>query len=183
MTPVDLAGLFFVLLYVLLALVTGTIRRVLGLISVYVALVVATNMGQQGGAILIQYRPNIPVPDARLYGWVFFFFLIVIALEGAASAVHARLQLAVVALDRTVAVVIGVVTSVVVIVAFFFMFAGYAKAHTNTPTDLQINGGQWLANSQFVLPLARATASTILPLLSGVLPRDSEAYFSFSSPK
>ncbi len=183
MTLVDLIGALVFVVYGVLGIYTGTIRRVLGLIVIYAAMWVATNMGQPGGSIYIQYAPTTPVPDARLIGWIFFLVLLMLALEGAATAVNAQLQLAVVAWNRAVGFVIGLVTALVLVIAVFYMVAGYSKANTNTPSDLQISTRDALVNSHFVFPLVKATAAPILPLLSAVLPRDSTAYFSFSAPK
>ena len=183
MTVLDVIAIVFVLVYMFVGWYTGTIRRVLGLIGVYLAMLVATNMGQQGAGIYLQYSPTTPVPDARLFGWLFFFFLLTIVFEGAATAVHAQIQLAVVALNNGIGLVIGIITALVVVTGLFYMTAGYAKAATNTPSGLQITIRDELANSHLVLPLMKATASPILPLLSAALPRDSQAYFAFEGPR
>lgn len=183
MNLIDLAAVVIALLYVGLGWYTGTIRRVIGVIAVYVAMWVATNMGQQGGGIYLQYSPTTPVPDARLIGWLFFFILITIVLEGAATAIHQQLQLAVVALDHAMAVVLSLITALVVVVGLFYMIGGYSKAATNTPSAMQINSRAALANSHWVFPLVKATGATILPLLSGALPRDSQAFFAFEGPR
>jgi uncharacterized membrane protein required for colicin V production len=180
---VDLAVLVFVLLYLFFGFATGTIRRVLGLIAIYVAMWVATNMGQQGGNIYLQYSPSTAVPDARLIGWLFFFVLITLALEGAALAVDRQIQFAVVALNRFMGALIALVTAGVIVIGVFYMAAGYSKAATNTPSSVQINLRDQLANSKLVYPLVRAAGASVLPLLSGALPRDPQAYFAFEGPR
>jgi uncharacterized membrane protein required for colicin V production len=183
MNLVDIIAIVFAVLYAFLGWYTGTIRRVLGLIAVYIAMWVATNMGQQGAGIYLQYSPNTPIPDARLYGWLFFFVLLTIVLEGAAMAIHRQIQFAVVALDHFMGLVVALVTAFVVILAVFYMTAGYSKAATNTPSGVQINLRDQLASSKVVLPLVKATGASVLPLLSAALPRDPQAYFAFEGPR
>lgn len=181
MTLVDLLGAGILVAYAVLGWTTGTVRRVIGLTVLYVAFLVATNMGQSGGDIYRQWTPTTPPTDARLYGWLFFFLLMLIALEAAATAVHAQLQLSVVALNKSIGVLVGLVTGLVVVVGLFYMSAGYARATVNEPSKLQSRVRDALAQSHFVLPLVKAAAPPILPLLSASLPRDSQAYFTFES--
>lgn len=181
MNLVDLLGIGVALLYVVLGLTTGTVRRVLGLVIVYVALLVGTNLGQSGGGIYQQWSPTTPQQDARLVGFLFFFGLIVVALEAAAFALRTQLQLAVVALDRFFGVAVGLVTAGVLVVALFYMGAGYGRAAVNEPSQLQAGTRDALSQSHLVLPLVKLAAAPVLPLLAGVLPRDSQAYFTFDN--
>ena len=181
MTLADLLGVAILLAYAILGWTTGTVRRVIGIVVVYVALIAGTNMGQPGGGILEQWDNTIPAQDARLYAWLFFFLLILLALEGAATAVHGRLQLAVVAFDKSLGVLIGLVTGTVVIVALVFMTAGFSRAAINQPSDLQTWTRDSLASSHFVVPLTKSISGTVVPLLAGGLPRDAQAYFTFKS--
>ena len=181
MTSVDLVGIAILVVYAALGWLTGTVRRVIGILVVYVALIAGTNMGQPGGEILEQWNNTIPPQDARLYGWLFFFLLIAVALEAAATAVHGRLQLAVVAFDKSLGVLIGLLTGVVLIVSLVFMTAGYSRAAINQPSDLQAWMRDSLASSHFVLPMTRSISGVVVPLLNAGLPRDAQAYFTFKS--
>ena len=127
MTLLDLVAAIFLVAYLLLGWYTGTVRRMLGLIGVLIALWIATNMGQQAAGILEQSQPGMATPDARLYSWAFFFLLILLVLEGAATAVHEQLQIAVVAVNRGIGLLLGLVTFVVVIVAVVYMLAGFGQ--------------------------------------------------------
>jgi uncharacterized membrane protein required for colicin V production len=177
LTLLDLAAVLIVVGYVALGWFTGTIRRVIGLVAVYLALLVATYMGQQGADVVMQSQTSMPVPDARLVAWTFFLVLMLLVFEGAATAVHTQLQLAVVALNRGVGVVLGLVTSVVLITALIYMLAGFAKPSARQPDQLQITIRDAVVNSGIAYPLARATAAYVLPFLNAALPRDSQAYF------
>lgn len=177
MTLLDLAGVLIFLLYFLLGWFSGTIRRVIGLAAVYLALLVATYMGQQGGSVIMQSQPGMPIPDARLVAWTFFLLLMLLVFEGAATAVHSQLQLAVVAVDRPVGVVLGLVTAAVLVTALVYMLAGFAKPSARQPDQLQITVRDAVLNSGIAYPLARGTANYVLPFLNAALPRDSQAYF------
>lgn len=183
MTLLDLVALLVILVYAVLGWVSGTIRRVIGLAGAYIALLVASNMGQQGADILRQYSPTIGVPDARLYSWFFFLVLLLLAFEGAATAVHRQVQLAVVALNRAVGLLLGLVTAVVVLVACAYMLLGFANASTNQATGTQVNMRDQLQHSGVLLPLATSTGPVILPLLTATLPRDSASFFVATETK
>ncbi len=99
MTLLDLAALLLVLIYVALGWWTGTVRRVIGLVAVYIGLLVAFNMGAQGGGIVEQWQPGMSVADARFLSWTFFLALMLLVFEGAATAVHTQLQVAVLAFN------------------------------------------------------------------------------------
>jgi len=183
LTLLDLAAVVIVVAYAALGWITGTIRRVIGLVAVYVALLVATFMGQQGADVVMQSQPGMPVPDARLVAWCFFFVLMVLVFEGAATAVHSQLQLAVVAVNKGVGVVMGVVTAVVLITALVYMLAGFAKPSARQPDQFQITVRDAVVNSGIAFPLARATGGYVLPLLNAALPRDSQAYFTLEGTR
>jgi uncharacterized membrane protein required for colicin V production len=178
LTLLDLGAVLLFVVYAALGWFTGTIRRVIGLVAVYIALLVATFMGQQGGDVVMQSQPGMPVPDARLVAWGFFLVLMLLVFEGAATAVHSQLQLAVVAVNKAVGVVVGLVTALVLITALVYMLAGFAKPSGRQPDQLQITIRDAVVNSGIGFPLARAAGGYILPLLNAALPRDSQAYFT-----
>lgn len=177
MTLVDLVAVALIVAYVAWGWFTGTIRRVIGLAGVYVACGAGSYFAISGAGIIRQYSPTIQIPDARLYAWFGFFALIVVIFEGLATAIHAQIQVSAVALDHAVGGALGALTAIVVIVAGFYMMAGYAR-----PTGANIDSGQIsvrdsLANSTVVLPIVKNAGEPILPLLIAVLPRDSQLFF------
>ena len=170
--------MFFLVIYLALGWYTGTVRRALGLIILLIALWTATNLGQQGAGIISQSQPGMAIPDTRLLSWGFFFLLILLVLEGAATAVHDQLQIAVVALNRGVGLILGVVTFVVLNTAVVYMLAGFGQPTARQPDTLQTDVRNAVVNSAFAYPLAKSTAATVLPLLNTFLPRDPKAYFN-----
>lgn len=181
MTFLDLLAILVILVYLGWGWFTGTIRRVIGLAGVYVACGAGTYFASSGGGIIRQYSPSLPIPDARLYAWLLFFFFLVIVFEGLATAIHAQVQVTVVALDKAVGAALGLLTSVVVIVALFFMLAGFARPVGSNIDDRQIKVRDALANSAVVLPIVRNAGEPILPLLIAVLPRDPQLFFGSAS--
>ncbi|MEP7104966.1 MAG: CvpA family protein [Chloroflexota bacterium] len=178
MTLLDLGVVLLIVIYVALGWWTGTVRRVIGLVAVYIGLLVAFNMGPQGGGILEQSQPGLSFADARFISWSFFLVLMLLVFEGAATAVHAQLQVAVLALNKGIGVLIGLVTAVVLVTAIVYMLAGFGKPVGKQPDRLQITVRDAVVNSALGLPLAKAAGDFILPLLSAALPRDPQAYFA-----
>ncbi|HEX6350986.1 MAG TPA: CvpA family protein [Candidatus Dormibacteraeota bacterium] len=178
LTLLDLAAVLLLVAYVALGWYTGTVRRVLGLIVALIALWVATNMGQQGGSIVIQNQPGMSIPDARMISWLFFFLLILLVLEGATYAVRDQLQIAVVAVNRAGGLVAALATFVVINTAVVYMLAGFGQPTARQPDTLQLRVRDAVVNSGFAYPLAKSTANAVLPLLNSFLPRDPKAYFN-----
>ena len=170
--------MLFLVVYLALGWYTGTVRRALGLIILLIALWVATNLSQQGAGIISQSQPGMAVPDTRLLSWSFFFLLILLVLEGAATAIHDQLQIAVVALNRGVGLILGLVTFVVLNTAVVYMLAGFGQPTARQPDALQTDVKNAVVNSGFSYPLAKSMANPVLPLLNSFLPRDPKAYFN-----
>ncbi len=183
MTLFDLAAVLIVLVYVVIGYYSGVIRRVIGLAGAFLGCLVGTYMGVSGGSIVQQYWPDTPIPDSRIYSWLFFFALIVLIIEGAALAVHDLLQVSVVLLNRFTGVLVGLVTAGVVVVALAYMLAGYAQPLGSGPVDSQqIKVRDAVANSKIGLSLAKL-ASPVLIVMEGALPHDPATYFGAPTPK
>ena len=178
MTLFDLLAIVVVLLYTGLGIYTGVIRRVLGMVILFGACVVATYMAPQGGLIWEQYSPTTAAPDARLYGFLFFFFLIVVVTESMATAIHEHLQLSVVSLDRFLGTAIGFITGGTVVVVMVFILAGYAQP---------IGGGQLSSNelgakdqltrSRVAVPVVKRFGAPVIALFEAALPHDPQVFF------
>lgn len=178
MSLLDVLAIAAIAVYTLLGLYTGVIRRVLGMVILFGASVVGTFMAPQGGLIWQQYASGSAAPDARLYGFLFFFFLIVIVTESMATAIHEHLQLSVIALDRFLGTVVGFLTGVTLVVVMVFILAGYAQpAGTGPLTTLQINTHDQLNASKVVVPVVKVAGPPVIALFQGALPHDPQTYF------
>ena len=177
MTLFDVAAVVLVLGYALLGLASGLIRRVLGLIGVYVGAVVATHAGISGAAILRQEFPALSVADSRAYTWFFVFLLLVAVIELMAGLVHHEIQISVVALNRASGVLVGVVTALVIVTTWAYMLGGLSQASGPDFGSLEAQTRDALTGSKVGLPLARWAAPVVLPPLYAALPRDPSYYF------
>lgn len=183
MTLIDVAALVLLVLYALIGFYTGLIRRVIGLVAVYVGTLVGTYMGPPGGSIIQQVAPGTPMTDARLYAWLGFFLLILVIFEFFAALLRRAVQISVIAFNRGTGFVVGLATALVVISALTFIGAGFAQPLGSGELDtrqLQVRDG--LSHSAVALPLAQQVAPYILPLLQGALPRDPHTYFGAANP-
>lgn len=178
MTLIDLVAIVLVVGYSAFGYATGAVRRVLGLVFVYFAVLVGTYMGPHGADILLQYSPSTPIPDARLYGWLAFTLAILIAAEGFATALHEQLQAAVVALNKAVGVLLGAITGLVGTVVLVFMLAGYAQpAGGGQLSSLELTVKDQLNRSTIAVRMTKATGAPIVVALSAALPREASQFF------
>ncbi|HEX6548557.1 MAG TPA: CvpA family protein [Candidatus Dormibacteraeota bacterium] len=183
MTLLDLVGVVLILVYAIAGWFTGAVRRVLGVIVFYVAVVVATNMGQQGGDILLQYQPTTPPPDARLYAYGFFLLLILVVLEGMAIVLGNRLQVAVVAFNRPIGLAVGAVTGIALTVVVTYMVTGFAQPRGGKPDPLQLSLRDMVTYSAVAYPLSASPLGRgIVVLMVGALPRDPAGWYIFNQP-
>jgi len=159
------------------------IRRIIGLVTVFLACVVATYMGVQGGSIIQQQDATVSIPDSRIYAWVFFFVLLIVVIEGLAVFVHNELQLSIIMLNNATGVLVGAITGVVIVLVTTYILAGYGQPlGSGAPDDLQIRVRDEVANSKIALPIAKL-ASPVLIVFDAALPRDPKTYFGVPAPK
>lgn len=89
MNWLDVVAIVLVVAYGALGLFTGVLRRLIGLVAVYLALVGATNMGLQAGNIL-QQSSSVELPDSRIYGFFGIVVAVIIIVEERRSLRVAR---------------------------------------------------------------------------------------------
>jgi hypothetical protein len=87
----DVMPIVLVIVYVALGLFTGVLRRLIGLIALYLAFVGATNMGLQAGGIF-QQSSNLETPDARIYGFLSIIVAVILIVEGAAQLANSQIR-------------------------------------------------------------------------------------------
>src|SRR6202163_3786886 len=92
MTWIDLVGIVLIIAYGIGGFFSGVVRRLIGFIALYVALLAATNMGLQAGGIL-QQTSNFETPDARIYGFFGIVAAVLIIVEGATQLAHNQIQI------------------------------------------------------------------------------------------
>src|SRR5712691_8180489 len=125
MTWVDAIPIVLILVYAALGYFTGVMRRLIGLVALYLACIAATNMGLQAGFIL-QQSSTYGTADARIYGFFGILFAVIIVIDGAAQLANSQIQLQAVMFNRLSGVIVGVVTGLLlsILVTYELQAAG-----------------------------------------------------------
>jgi hypothetical protein len=174
----DLLPILLLVVYGALGFLTGVIRRVIGLIAVYLAFIGATNMGLQAGGIL-QQSSNLETPDARIYGFFGIVIAVIVIVEGAAQLVGTQIQGGAVVFNRALGVVIGVLTAIVLSVLLTYELEAAGNPFGGGALDsqqLQIRDA--VKGSHIAVPLVSAIGKPIVTIFQLALPGDPQIYFS-----
>jgi colicin V production protein len=176
-TWVDAIPIVLVLVYALLGFLTGVMRRLIALVSVYVACVAATNMGLQAGAVL-QTSSGYGTADSRIYGFFGILFAVIIVIDGAAQLANSQIQIQAIVFNRVSGVIIGVVTGLILSVLVTYELQAAGNPFGGTQLDsLQQSVRDGVNGSHVAVPLVRAIGKPILSLFQPVLPSDPQIYF------
>jgi hypothetical protein len=177
MTWVDAIPIVLILAYAVLGYLTGVMRRLIGLVSLYLACIAATNMGLQAGYIL-QQSSSYGTADARIYGFFGILFAVIIVIDGAAQLANSQIQLQAVMFNRVSGVIVGVLTGLLlsVLVTYELQAAGNPFGGTVLDaTQQSIRDG--VNGSHVAVPLVRAFGKPIVSIFQPVLPSDPQIYF------
>ena len=177
MTWIDLVGIVLVIAYTVGGFFTGVVRRLIGFIALYVALLAATNMGLQAGGILGQ-TSNFEVPDGRIYGFFGIVIAVLVIVEGATQLAHSQIQIPALALNRSLGVIVGLVTGVFLTVVCVYELGAAANPFGGSSLDpLQQRIRDGYNGSHIIVPLVKAIDKPILGLFDPALPTDPQIYF------
>jgi colicin V production protein len=174
----DLLPILLVIVYAALGVFTGVVRRIIGLVAVYLAFIGATNMGLQAGGIL-QQSSNLETPDARIYGFFGIVIAVIVIVEGAAQLVGSQIQGGAMVFNRALGVVIGLATAIVlsILVTYELEAAGNPfGGGTLDSQQLQIRDA--VKGSHIAVPLVSAIGKPIVTIFQLALPSDPQIYFS-----
>jgi uncharacterized protein YacL len=176
-TWVDAIPIVLVVVYALLGYFTGVTRRLIGLVSLYVACVAATNMGLQAGGIL-QQSSGYGTADARIYGFFGILFAVIIVIDGAAQLANSQIQIPAIVFNRVSGVIIGVVTGLILSVLVTYELQAAGNPFGGTQLDsLQQSVRDGVNGSHVAVPLVRAIGKPVISLFQPVLPTDPQIYF------
>jgi hypothetical protein len=178
MNWLDLVPVALVIVYAALGFFTGVVRRIITLVSLYVACIAATGMGLQA-ATLLQQVSGQELPDARIFGFFGILIVVLVAIDLAAQLAHNQIQIEAIVWNRLSGVVIGVITAVLLSVILVYEF----EAAGNPSGGGQLSGAQaqlhdTVKNSHFAVPLVNSISRPIIAIFQPVLPRDANQYFS-----
>jgi uncharacterized membrane protein required for colicin V production len=181
MTWIDILGIIVILAYGIGGYFSGVVRRLIGLVALYLAFLAATNMGLQAGGIL-QQSSGFETPDARIYGFYFIVIAVILIVEGATQLAHTQVQLPAIVLDRTFGVVVGVVTGLLLTILVVYELGSAANPFGGSQLDgLQQKLRDSYNGSHVIVPFVSKIDSPIIDLFQPALPADPQIYFS-SSP-
>ena len=153
MTWVDYLMILLIVGYGGLGFFTGVLQRLIGLVSLYLAFVAATNMGIQAGGIL-QQSSGFDIADSRIYG----FFGIVF--------------------DRVSGVVVGLITAFTLSVLLTFEFIAAGNPIGGSQLDqLQQNIRDAAVGSKVAVPIVKFVGRPIVQVFGPVLPSDPQIFF------
>ena len=178
MTWVDILPIALILIYAALGFFTGVLRRIIGLIAVYIGFIAATGMGLQA-ANIIQQATTLELPDARIYGFFGLLFIVLVAIDGAAQLAHRQIQIEAIVWNRVTGVLVGVLSAVLlsVVVTYELEAAGHPSGSGQLAgAQASIRGA--VDGSRFAVPLVNSLGKPIVALFQPALPFDPHQYFS-----
>lgn len=178
MTWVDLLPVVLIVVYTVLGLFTGVLRRVIGLIALYIGFIAATGMGLQA-ANIIQQASSTETPDARIYGFFGLLLVVLLFIDGAAQLAHRQIQIEAIVWNRVSGVLVGLVTAVLlsVVVIYELEAAGHPSGSGQLAgTQAEIRAA--VDGSRFAVPLVNSIGRPIVAVFQPALPFDPHQYFS-----
>ena len=181
MNLLDLLPIALVIVYVALGFFSGVVRRLIGIIGVYVSFLAATNMGLQAGNLL-QQSASLEIPDARIFGFFGILFVVIIVVEGAAQLGQGAIKIEAIVLNRVLGVLVGLISAVLLSVVVTYELEAAGNPFGGGALDLrqqQIRDA--VRGSQLAVPMVKSIGKPIITIFQPVLPTDPQIYFS-SSP-
>ena len=178
MSALDVLPIALVVVYGALGIFTGLLRRLVGLVAIYLAFVGATNMGLQAGDLL-QQSSNLETPDSRIYGFFGIVIAVIVIVEAAAQLANTQIQVGALVFNRVLGVVLGLTTAIVLSVLITYEFEAASNPFGGgalDPQQLQIR--QAVQGSHIAVPLVSAIGKPVVTVFQLALPIDPQIYFS-----
>lgn len=178
MNLLDVVVIVLFVLYLALGFFSGVVRRLIGIIGVYIAFLAATNMGLQAGGIL-QQQSSLETPDARIYGFFGILIAVIVVVEGAAQLAHSAIQVEAIVLNRVLGVIVGALTALLVSVVVTYELSAAGNPFGGGALDLlQQRIRDTVKGSQIAAPLVKSIGKPVVSIFQPVLPGDPQIYFS-----
>jgi uncharacterized membrane protein required for colicin V production len=177
MTWIDLFGIVLIIAYGVGGFFTGVVRRLIGFIALYVAVLAATNMGLQAGGIL-QQTSNFEVSDGRIYGFFGIVVAVLVIVEGATQLAHSQIQIPALALNRSLGAIVGVITAIFLVAVCVYELGAAANPFGGPSLDsLQQKIRDGYNGSHVIVPFVKAIDKPIIGFFDPALPTDPQIYF------
>ena len=177
MNWIDVVPLVLLVAYGVGGFFSGVVRRMIGLIALFLACWAATNMGLQAGGIL-QQSSNFEVPDARIYGFFGILLAVLIIVEVATQLAHSQIQVPALVLNRSFGAVLGVLTAIVFTVVAIHELEAAAQPIGGAQLDqLEQQIRDSVKASVIMVPLVDKIDRPFLAAFQPFLPSDPQSYF------
>ena len=177
MTWIDVLAIGVIVLYGAGGLFSGVLRRLIGFVALYVACLAATSMGLQAGGIL-QQSSNYNTADGRIWGFFGIIVAVLVIVEGATQLAHHQIQIPALVLNRTLGVIVGLITAAVLVVIVVYELGAAANPLGGSQLDgMQLKIRDAYNGSQVIVPIVRGIDKPIIALFQPVLPGDPQIYF------
>jgi hypothetical protein len=173
----DILPIVLIVGYGVLGYFTGVLHRFIGLVAVFLALLAATNMGLQAGGIL-QQTSNFETPDARIYGFFGIVITVLVVIDGAAWLAKGQIKIEAIVFNRTIGVIIGVLTAVFLSVVIVHELEAAGNPFGGPQLDpLESSIHYAVSHSRIAVPVGDKVGAPFLDLFQPFLPSDPQIYF------
>jgi uncharacterized membrane protein required for colicin V production len=177
---IDVFPFVLVLVYAVLGYFTGVLRRLISLISLYVACLGATGMGHQAGTIL-QQATGMETPDSRIYGFFGLLAAVLILIDGAAQLANTQIQIEAIVWNRLSGVLVGILMALLLsVIVVFELEAAGNPSDTGQMAGVQATVHDLVGHSKLAVPIVDRIDKPIIAIFQPVLPNDPNRYFSHS---
>jgi uncharacterized membrane protein required for colicin V production len=177
MNAVDLLPIVLLVIYGVLGFFSGALRRLIGLIALYVAFWAANNMGLQAGGIL-QQATNLEVSDGRIYGFFGIVFAVLLIVEVATQLAHSQIQIPALVFNRAIGVLTGLLTAFLLSVVVVHELEAAASPFGGPQLDqLQQHIRDAVHGSSFAVKMVDTIQAPVIDIFRPVLPGDPQIYF------
>jgi uncharacterized membrane protein required for colicin V production len=177
MTSIDWLVIGLLVVYTVGGFFTGVIRRLIGLVALYLGLLAATNMGQQAGGIL-QQSSNFDLADAKIYGFFGILTAILVIAELATQLAHSQIQIPALLFNNALGAIAGLVTAVLLSVVLVYELGAAGNPFGGSQLDpLQQKIRDAYQGSHVVVPIVHQVQRPIINIFAGALPDDPQIFF------
>ena len=177
---IDVAVFVVVAVYVALGLRQGVIRRIAGLVAVYIGFAAATFVSPLAASVLQQMAPGLAYADARVYAYLALLLVVTAACEGLALAYRRQIEITFVALDRATGLVAGLATALLALAAVVLLLDGGANPAVGSRDVMQIHLQDAVANARLGGPVESVLGGAASAFFYPVFPHDPQAYFELT---
>jgi uncharacterized membrane protein YecN with MAPEG domain len=177
-TFLDIVPIALVVIYGALGFLSGAVRRLIGLVALYLAFWAATNMGLQAGGILQQAGITSEVSDGRIYGFFGIVIVVLVIVEVATQLAHGQIQIPALVLNRTIGVVAGLLTAILLSVLVVNELEAAGNPFGGGQLDqLQQHIRDSVNSSRYAVNVSDKIKAPILDIFHPVVPGDPQIYF------